>query len=217
LRSQSIEQRLSGSDRQRIEKHHLGSLLAVSRSVHFPLLILYSMSYALLLLGIVVAALVFVNILFGWLAFLPSKYVLLTMYMSMSGVCFLTALYILRIEKPKVPPQKYLVVCEQGLIQETQERRHKHIEIVHWSDILAIKNPSSLETQERSYHVRWSTLLTRKKPSPEEMAYTFVLRNREPFLLDHSYQRVERIVELIKEQVESVSHHNRDGDRRMEQ
>jgi hypothetical protein len=178
---QLMKQHRLEKDRQIMEENHLGSLLMVSQSVRLVPLLLRRASYALLLLGIIVVIFVFANILVRVPNVFPGEYALFALYMSMSGACFLIGLSILRVEKPNVPQKKRLVVCEHGFFQMTQERRHNDVVVVHWSDILTIRNPSF-----------------------EGIAYTFVLREREPFLLDLSYQRVEHVVALIQDRMESV-------------
>jgi hypothetical protein len=190
----SSEQLISEKDRQVIEEYHLGSPLAFFRSASLYPLLFLGASFVLLFLGIIILVFIFATILVRRSQLLPNDYALFALRMSMAGTCFLAIWYILRIEKPKFPKKKNLIVCEQGCLQETTERGHERLDIVRWSDILAIKYPA-----------------------PQEMAYTFVLRDGEPFLLDRTYQNVETLVELIKERIESASHHNRDGDKRMEE
>jgi len=182
--AQPIEEQLSDEDYQLINANGLGPPLAVYKMKPIYLSFLFAMGICFLILGLTIGGLV----LSGDQGGDKGSFASFVMYMGLSLVGFLTGIYVLLIELPRVQMQ-HIIVCEQGLLQMKELSRDRKMKVVYWRDVLTIRRLNA------GYYIRQ--------------------RDGEVFTFDMLYQHVKELVAHIKQRSKENDNHagSLEGDR----
>lgn len=149
----SIGNELLSGDSQLIEMHHLGIPLGIYRRKPGYIRLLRIGGWSL----VVISSVAFVSFL---LALVVQPYALsvaslwpVVMSIVIIAPCSIGG-YLLRFLVPQ-EESTHLIICEHGLLQ----RKHKHVEVVYWKDILAIDIASFSQQESRLLSRKGRTLL----------------------------------------------------------
>jgi hypothetical protein len=175
--AQPIEQQLSDEDYHLLTTNSLSHPFAIYKMKPICIYILRVCGWFLLVLGTGELVLLIISGL-GLRGVQEVSYLSPVLFIGLSLVSLLAGIFVLFFELPRVRKRR-IIVCEQGLLQMKEKSRGRHVEVIYWRDILAIK---------RLYD-----------------RYYIMLRGSEPFTLDILYQHVKNLVALIETRKERAT------------
>jgi hypothetical protein len=168
----SLQTQLSDEDAQLIKLNQLGSLLDIYRLKPGYISFLYGGGLCFIIVGVVMLIVIITRIAIGFPSTDPNAYLEAVPLLVASLGVLVCGLITLGVALPEARSERVLV-CEHGLFQVKKHLRSTQVEAAHWNDIRAIKRDGF-----RSYYI-----LQRGRAA---LTFTF-------------YQRVDELVELIKQ------------------